>query len=282
MSELICFCNNQFMPLAAASIPVNDLGYQRGYGIFDFLRVSGNTPHYIEDHLSRFYQSAAAMHLPVKHTNEALHEMIAKLIQTNGLPYSGIRIMLSGGAATDGYTITRPELVIVQTSLTPPPDQMILPGCKVVTYPHQRQMPLVKTTDYLMAIWLQPWVKEQGADDVLYTQNGFVSEFPRSNFFMVTKNDVLVTPAENILQGITRKQILHVARSYGITVEERAISLDEIPAAKEAFLSSSTKRLIPIRQLDATVFGTYTNTSLSAKLFALLQQHEITTAVQVV
>lgn len=278
MSNLTCFCDNRFMPLSEASLPVNDLGYQRGYGIFDFLRVTGNAPLYWEDHLDRFFFSAQAMHLPVKYQRDALQQIILQLIKENALPFSGIRIMLSGGSSPDAYQITEPNLVIVQTPLTPPPDQVMLPGYKVVSYPHQRQMPHVKTTDYLMAIWLQPWVKQQAADDVLYHQNGIITEFPRSNFFLVTDDQTIVTPEKNILAGITRKQILQVAEANGLRVIQKDISLEEIGAAREAFISSSTKRVIPIRQLDDIQFAPYTTESVTAKLFGWLRQHEITTA----
>lgn len=278
MSNLICFCNDRFMPLNEASLPVNDLGYQRGYGIFDFLRVTGNTPLYQEDHLDRFFFSAQAMHLPVKQERNELQAIIQHLIKENALPFSGIRIMLSGGSSADGYQITEPNLMIVQTALTPPPDQLILTGYKVVSYPHQRQMPQVKTTDYLMAIWLQPWVKQQGADDVLYHQNGIITEFPRSNFFLVTDDRTIVTPEKNILAGITRKQILQVAAENGLQVVQKDISLEEVGAAREAFISSSTKRVIPIRQLDNILFAPYTAESVTVKLFGWLRQHEITTA----
>ncbi len=280
MSNLTCFCDDRFMPLSEASLPVNDLGYQRGYGIFDFLRVTGNTPLYWEDHLDRFFFSAQAMHLPVKYQRDALQQIILQLIKENALPFSGIRIMLSGGSSPDGYQITEPNLVIVQTPLTPPPDQVMLPGYKVVSYPHQRQMPHVKTTDYLMAIWLQPWVKQQGADDVLYHQNGIVTEFPRSNFFLVTDDHTIVTPEKNILAGITRKQILQVAAANGLRVIQKDISMEEIGIAREAFISSSTKRVIPIRQLDHIQFAPYTTESVTAKLFGWLRQHEITTAAK--
>lgn len=281
MNNLICFCNNRFLPLDDASLPVNDLGYQRGYGIFDFLRVAGETPLYMEDHLSRFFYSANEMHLPVKQTKEELKNIILQLINANRLPYSGIRIMLSGGSSPDGYQIKEPNLVIVQVPLAAPPDQLLLPGYKVVSYPHQRQMPHVKTTDYLMAIWLQPWVKKQGADDVLYHNNGNITEFPRSNFFLVTDDQIIVTPGKNMLKGVTRKQILQVAANNGLTVQEKDISLNDVRQAKEAFISSSTKRVIPIRQLDDVLFAPYSADSVTAKLFAWLKQHEISTVQKV-
>ena len=115
---------------------------------------------------------------------------------------------------------------------------------------YQRQLPHVKTTDYIMAVWLQPWMKENNADDILYHNNGLITECPRSNFFMITKENILVTPKEKILHGITRKKIITIAKKLGIEIQERDIQLNEITEIKEAFITSSTKRMLPICKID--------------------------------
>lgn len=274
MSDIHCFLQGHFIPLKDAGIPVTDLGLQRGYGIFDFLRVTENKPLFINDHLDRFYHSAKEMRLPVHYTEVELKEIIQKLIVKNDLPDSGIRIVLSGGSSPDGYQIIEPNLTIIQQPISKPADEILVKGYKLVTYAHQRQMPHVKTTDYLMAVWLQPWVKENGADDILYHQNGMVSECPRSNFFMVTKSGTVVTPGRNILAGITRKQLLLIAAEYGIRIEVRDISLEEIWDAKEAFITSSTKRLIPVHSIDDLHLGDYKDDSVTAELYRLFLAKE--------
>jgi D-alanine transaminase/branched-chain amino acid aminotransferase len=103
-----------------------------------------------------------------------------------------------------------------------------------------------------MAVWLQPLLKEKGYDDVLYHQQGTITECPRSNFFLVTKGDVLVTPATNVLAGITRKKILDLTNK-GLIVEERPIHLNEIKEAKAAFITSTTKQILPVAQIDDVV-----------------------------
>jgi D-alanine transaminase/branched-chain amino acid aminotransferase len=101
-----------------------------------------------------------------------------------------------------------------------------------------------------MAIWLQPWMKEKNADDILYHYNGLITECPRSNFFMITKENILVTPKEKILNGITRKKIIALAKKLEIKIEERDIHLNEIKEIKEAFITSSTKRMLPVSKID--------------------------------
>lgn len=274
MSNPTCFYNDRFVALEDAALPVTDLGVQRGYGIFDFLRVAENKPLFIDDHLDRFCHSAKEMRLPLTYTKTQLKEIIQKLVVQNKLPYSGIRILLSGGTSPDGYQIIEPNLVLIQQPITPPADEIYKAGYKLVTYAHQRQMPHVKTTDYLMAIWLQPWVKEQGGDDVLYHQNGMVSECPRSNFFIVTQTGTVVTPGRNILAGITRKQLLTIAADYGITIEVKDISLDDIWDAREAFITSSTKRIIPVHTIDDLHLAPFSENSVTTELYRVFLQKE--------
>jgi D-alanine transaminase/branched-chain amino acid aminotransferase len=267
MINQVCYAKGKFIAVDEASVSVNDLGVQRGYGIFDFLRVSGNVPLFMEDHLERFFHSAREMRLSVQESRQEISEIIFHLIKQNNQPNSGIRLLLTGGESPDGYKIIEPGLVIVQQAITPPPDEMNIQGIHLLSYPFQRQMSHVKTTDYLMAIWLQPWLKEKGGDDILYHHNGFVTECPRSNFFIVTQDERLVTPAKNMLKGITRKQLIKLASEMGIIVEERDILLEEIEHAREVFISSSTKRLVPVRQLDNIRFPEPKIDSVSGRLW---------------
>jgi branched-chain amino acid aminotransferase len=267
MINQVCYARGKFIAVNEASVSVNDLGVQRGYGIFDFLRVSGNVPLFMEDHLDRFFHSAKEMRLTVKESGQEIAEIIFHLIKQNNQPTSGIRILLTGGESPDGFQIIEPGLVIVQQAITAPPNEMIFQGIHLLSYPFQRQLSHVKTTDYLMAIWLQPWLKENSGDDILYHHNGFVTECPRSNFFIVTQDGKLVTPGKNMLKGITRKQLIKLATEMGIIVEERDILLKEIEHAREAFISSSTKRLVPVRQLDNIRFPSPKIDSVSGRLW---------------
>jgi len=274
MNEIICFSNNRFLPLKEAGLPVTDLGLQRGYGVFDFLRIANNVPLFLGDHLERFLFSAKEMRLLKNETGEKLKKIIATLIKKNDLPDSGIRILLTGGPSPDGYQILDPNLTVIQQPITPPPVRIFQNGIKLVSYSHQRQLPHIKTTDYLVAVWLHPWVMERGADDVLYHQNGMVSECPRSNFFIVTNEKKLVTPSRNILKGITRKILLTLAISNGMVVEERDLSMKEISNATEAFITSSTKRLIPVREIDDVFSKPLNDGGITNQLYDLFLKKE--------
>ena len=267
MKPLYCYSQNQISLLENAGVPVGDLLVQRGYGIFDYLRVSNNKPLFIEAHLDRLFNSAEIMRLSIALSKEELKKIVAELIQKNNIPFSGIRLIIAGGDAPDGYTITKPHLIIIQQPLEAPPSQMATKGIQLVSHFYQRQLAEVKTTDYLMAIHLQAWMKSQGGDDILYYNNDSVSECPRSNIFMVSQDNTIVTPARNMLKGITRKNIIAVAEAHHLKLEQRDISLSEMKKAKEVFITSSTKRIIPVSRLDEQNFSLEGSNSLSAQIF---------------
>jgi D-alanine transaminase/branched-chain amino acid aminotransferase len=123
-----------------------------------------------------------------------------------------------------------------------------------------------------MAIYLQPKLKAFGGHDILYTNDGMLRECPRSNFFLISEHGNIVTPKDDILKGITRKNILASARENGIEVEERPIALGEIKTAKGAFIASSTKRIIPISKIDESVIAT--DSPILEKVFNMLVQKE--------
>lgn len=247
------FINNDFIKEEDARVHFRDLSIQRGYGVFDFFKVVNSVPVFLEEHLNRFYFSAEEMRLTVGYSKDELIKILDLLIKKNSVATTGVRITLTGGYSADGYQLSNPNLIIALSPLPLPSSQQFEKGIKLVTYQHQRQLPHVKSIDYLMAIWLQPFIRQNNADDVLYHKNGIVSECPRSNFFLVTKEQTLVTPSENILKGVMRSKIIEVARSK-FRVEERDVSVDEIKTAKEAFITSTTKTVLPVNQIDDYLF----------------------------
>jgi D-alanine transaminase/branched-chain amino acid aminotransferase len=252
---MLAYINYQFIEEEKAALQVSDLAIQRGFGIFDFFRTRNYIPLFLEDYLDRFFNSAASLRLQPTHTRDELTAIIYELIKRNNEPVSGIKMMLTGGYSLDGYELAAsPNLIMLQQKLQEPAADRFALGIKVITHEHQRELPAVKSINYLMGVWLQQKVKEQQAADVLYHKNGIVSEFPRSNVFMITHDGKVVTPAENVLHGITRKQLLQLAAEKYM-VEVRAVTIDEIKTAAEVFMTSTTKRLLPIYQIDEAVIG---------------------------
>jgi branched-chain amino acid aminotransferase len=252
--KLHAYINGNIQPYKDAFLHISDLAIQRGYGVFDFLKVQDNQPVFMNDYLERFYESAMLMELTVPLTKTELTDIIYQLITTNNLLLSGIKMILTGGYSANGYDPAEPNLIIQQQPLQLPTTEMIAQGIKVITYDHVREIPKAKTINYSMGIRLINNIKQAGASDVLYQKNGVVSEFPRCNFFIITHDNTIVTPAQDVLLGVTRKNVLELA-SKKYRSEERTITITEIAQAKEAFLTSTTKRILPIVQVDDLIIG---------------------------
>jgi branched-chain amino acid aminotransferase len=267
--QKLAFLNDRFVTEENAVLHFRDLAIQRGYGVFDFFKVLSSVPVFLDEHLERFYFSAEQMRLPVSFSKQELKNIITELLQKNSIADTGIRITLTGGYSADGYQIAKPNLLITLHSFTPPTKEQFEKGIKLLTYEHQRQLPQVKTIDYLMAIWLQKLIKENSADDVLYHQDGVVTECPRSNFFLVTQDNTIVTPATKILKGVVRTKLLNIA-STEFRTEERDVTIEEIKSAKEAFITSTTKTILSVRQIDKHIFSE--NKSVAHRLLELMLQ----------
>ena len=236
-----------------ATLKITDLAIQRGYGIFDFLKTVGGKPIFLEDHLDRFYSSAEQMRLNVKQNRSQLTESLYALIEKNKLFESGIRITLTGGYSPDGFNIASESNIII-TQVDFVINRNFEKSIGIMTYDYQRQFASAKTLDYLKAIWLQPIMKERGDDDILYHDNGMLRECPRANFFMVNEKNEILTSKSNILKGVTRKHILKFG-SENFKMNERELTMDDLRHAKEAFISSTTKNILPVTRIDGRILS---------------------------
>ncbi|GAB2533477.1 aminotransferase class IV [Rufibacter soli] len=252
--SLYAFLNDEFLPQESAFLHVSDLAILRGYGVFDFFKTQEGKPLFLEDYLNRFYGSALLMGLKVPLSEEELKLKLEELIQRNGLSDSGVKMVLTGGYSENGYDLGEPNLIILQQPLSMPSEAQLATGLKIITHEYVRDLAAAKTINYSMGIKLLQQVKARGADDVLYHQNGVVSEFPRSNFFLVKQDNTVLTPAQEILHGITRKNVLELARKK-YPVQEGTVTLEDIAQAKEAFMTSTTKRVLPLVEIDGQPIG---------------------------
>lgn len=264
MSPYYSFVNDQFVPANNARLNITDMAIQRGYGIFDFFKFIDHRLIFIDDHLDRLERSAAAMRLPLPYDREQLITILKELISKNDTANGGIRVGVTAGYAPDGYSIAAPNFIITQQPLVLSPE--LAAPISLMTYPHQRQLPHVKTIDYLMAVWLQPVIQQSGAQEVLYYNANGITECPRANFFIVDRHDTIVTPAQHILAGITRKHILELAVKE-FKVEQRDITREEIYSAKEAFICSSTINIKPVSVVDGNIINNGIPGNITGHLF---------------
>lgn len=244
-----CAVNGKVMPADQAQIFINDIGLLRGYGLFDYCRTYNSYPFMRNLYLQRFERSAALMGISFPFTKEALWQQMDELHRLTGERDIAFRLVLTGGYTTDGVTPAEsPNLLIITENIPYVAPEKFTQGIHVITDEYLRELPEIKSTNYVRLIMLRHKIAAAGAADVLFCKNGTVSELSRSNLFLFHGN-TLVTPDANILKGITRHVVLQLAKDI-FKVEERTVTTEELLQADEVFTTGTTKRVMPITTLD--------------------------------
>ncbi|MDQ6814812.1 MAG: aminotransferase class IV, partial [Bacteroidota bacterium] len=198
-------------------------------------------------------------------SREALKQIIFDLIERNKIETSGIKMIVTGGYSSDSFEPGKPNFIITQQPVKIASEEEFEKGVRIMLYDYLRDVPTAKSINYLMAVYLQKTLAQKNAGDVLYCNNNRILEFPRSNVFIVTPDKRVVTPLDDVLHGITRKKVLEIAgKEY--QAEQRAISVEELKRASEVFLTSTTKRLLPVLAIDDHVVGDGTPGEITRKL----------------
>jgi branched-chain amino acid aminotransferase len=227
------------MPAADAVIPATDAGLLRGDGVFEVLRLYGGRPFALAEHLERLARSAANLRLPVD--VEALRIDVGRLLDAAGdQPDPGIlRIVVTRGG----------RRLLLMESL---PAHATVIRLATVTYAPVRLLDGIKSLSYGANMLATRLAQEQGADEaLLVTPHGRVLEAPTSSIFWVRDGALLTPPlSDHILASITRALAIELGGAA-----EQACTLDELLAADEAFLASTTRELQPVASVDGRPIG---------------------------
>lgn len=249
------YVNGRWVHPHEATISLNDVAVLRGYSAFESLRTYNRRPFHLEEHLNRLYRSAELIELAVPWSRAYITQLVREIIERNVYEHAAIRLFVTGGETEDSILpIGKPTLAVLITPLGERNMERFAQGYKVITTPLQRSTPEAKTTSYLEAIRaLKEATRHEAVDALFVNVHGHVLEATRSNFF-VFRGDTLVTPHDGVLLGITRNVVLELAHGL-FTIEERPVLLTELPLVDEAFITSSSKEIMPIVQIDDLVIG---------------------------
>lgn len=259
------YFNNQIYPINTPLFKTSDLGLLRGYSIFDYFRTFNGVPFRWDDYWQRFENSARLLHLELPVNKQEAAAILADLHKKSGEAELAFRFLLTGGDAPDSVTAGSPNLLIRTEALSNDNNAARIQGIKVLPYEYVRDLPEIKSTNYMHMILMAGDMKRAQAADLLYHKNGEVSELTRSNIFII-KGDALITPDRNILHGITRRVVMELAESF-LDVQVRPVSLEELLQSDEVFTTSSTKFVMPVVQAGEHVI----NQGVAGKRTAYLQ-----------
>ncbi len=255
MAQPIYYVNGNFLPADQATLPVNDLSIVRGYGVFDYTRSYQGRPFKLHEHILRLARSAQAIELALPWSTTELASIVQETFDRNSFADAGIRIVVTGGPSDDLMTPHhQPSLIVMITPIKSSIVAQQTQGVKVTTVEMDRVLPAVKSINYMGAVMAVEAAKRQGAVEAIYrTADGRLTEGTRANLF-VLRGKQLITPKEEVLAGITRAVVMEIAED-DFEVVENDIFYAELASYDEVFITSSTKEVLPVVQVDNLQIG---------------------------
>jgi branched-chain amino acid aminotransferase len=272
----IFYVDGSFVQSDKAVIPVDDLAVLRGIGVWDLMRTFQGRPYFLKEHLERLEQSARSMNLVFKWQIDELEAIVLETLDRNrDVDEANIRIIITGGSSTDFMTHQgNPRLLVLITQIPPLPREWYSKGVKVITVNQEREVPEAKSLAYIPAALAQNKAKSLGGVEALYvSRDGLVTEGTTSNLFAVL-DGVLITPADRVLKGITRKAILSLAEKF-MDVELRSIPLTALLSAEEVFITGTNKGVVPVVRVNDTTIGDGTIGDKTRQIIKALDQYTL-------
>jgi branched-chain amino acid aminotransferase len=271
--------NGRIADAADASIPVFDHGFLYGEGVYETLRTYHRVPFLFDLHQERLRRSAALLSLPVPFTDdELLSRISATMAAHKGLNEAYIRVLLTRGVGELTYNpaaCPAPTTVIIIKPFPEPPARTFTDGIKVALVGVRRNHPaalnpMIKSNNLINNALAMQEALRSGADEALMrNQAGDVVECSQSNFFIVKNRRVITPPLEaGLLPGITRAFVLEMARDEGFQAVEERVSVADVRAADEAFITGTTREITPVVTVDTTPIGTGRPGAVSQQLLA--------------
>lgn len=267
---MIGYSKGKYITTSNITIAADSIAANRGYGAFDFLCVINGKPFYLDRHIDRFFNTMDLMRLSIEQSPEQLYQIIYKLIEQTNLDNFFIKLFAYPVEGFLGDQI-KCELHAIPVVIPSDASYDYENGIKLITKEYQRFLPEAKSTNYLPLVYWQNEISAANAVDVLYYSNGSVRETSRGNVFVV-KGGQVITPNEKILKGISRSVVIDILKEKRIPFIEQTISIKDLYSADEVFLSSTTKKILPVVQLEEKKIGDGTVGLLSKRLMFLFEE----------
>ncbi len=260
----IAYVNGRYLPFRDAKVHVEDRGYQFADGVYEVCEVRGGRLVDERRHLARLKRSLAEVRIRMPMSPAALSVVLREVVARNRIGYGLVYLQITRGVARRDAAFPVPEvppaLVVTARSLNKAKnDALAAKGIAVVSVPDIRWGRVdIKSVGLLPNVLARQTAIDQGAREAwLIDKDGKVTEGASANAWIVTNAGTLVTRRADhaILCGISRAVTLDAIKARGLTVEERAFTLDEACAAREAFITSATQIVMPVVCIDDRPVG---------------------------
>lgn len=260
-ADLLVWVNGRLVPKAEATVPVYDSGFLLGDGVWEGLRLHNGRWAFLDAHLDRLFEGARALDLDPGLDRAGFAAALDATAAANGMrDEAHARLMVTRGVKVRPFQNPRlsrsgPTIVVICEHSRPDP-ALFSTGVRLATVPQHRGLPMTQdpklnSHSKLNCILALIAAQKAGADEALMLDPaGFVNTTNSCNFFLVRRGELWTSTADYCMPGITRANVLMLARRDGMTVHERNFSLVETHGGDEAFLTGSFGGLTPVREID--------------------------------
>ena len=264
--EFLVYIDGKYYPRSEAKVSVFDHGLLYGDGVFEGIKSYGGVVFKLKEHLDRLYFSAKAIMLDVPLSMEDMAKAVLETVRKNGLKDAYVRLVVTRGVGDlglDPKKCPKSSVIIIAVPLLVLYDEekrrkgMSMVVASVRRDPVDATTHEIKSLNYLNSILAKIEANNVGADEaIILDTHGLVSEATAENIFIVKNSKIMTPPATSgPLAGITASVVKSVAEKLGYTVVERAITVAELYAADEAFLTGTAAELMPVREVNKRQIG---------------------------
>jgi branched-subunit amino acid aminotransferase/4-amino-4-deoxychorismate lyase len=261
---VLVWLNGRVVAAGRARVSALDRGLLHGDGVYDTWRTYGGEPFAVAEHIERLAAACRRLRLASPGAAATWVARSRVLVRRNRLPDATVRLTVTRGAAGGSLWPVGKAAPTVLLTVRPLPADLGLHqasgiGAVLLGFPRDSGPPwgATKLVGHPSAVLGRAVAARHGAEEGFYvTSDGTVTEGTTSNLFVVRGGRLITPPlAAGVLPGVTRDRVLALARRARVTVRERAISVAQLAAADEVFVTASTVEVLPVTRLDGRRVG---------------------------
>ena len=256
----VVFLNGEFLPVDEAKVPVLDRGFIFGDGVYEVVPVYSRVPFRLDEHLARLERSLGETRIRNPYSRNQWREVIFKLVDAQPFEDQAVYFQVTRGVAKRDHAFPKgaePTVFMMSNPLVNPPRAQVEAGGKAVSERDNRWLRCdIKSISLIGNCMLRQLSAEEGYAETILFRDGYLTEASACNVFIVKRGVIQAPPKGNLLlPGITYDVVVELARANGMPIELRGVTEAEVRAADELFVTSSSKEVFPIVELDHKQIG---------------------------
>jgi D-alanine transaminase len=260
MAEMTVFLNGRLLPAEQATVSVLDRGFIFGDGVYELVPVYSRVPFRLDEHLARLERSLAEVKIRNPYSRSQWRDHIYKLIDAQPHEDQGVYFQVTRGVAKRDHAFPKgaePTVFMMSNPLVNPPQAQVESGGAAVSAADNRWLRCdIKSISLIGNCLLRQLSADAGAAETILFRDGRLTEASASNVFIVKRGVIQSPPKSNlILPGITYDVVVELARADGMALEFRDVTEAEVRAADEVWVTSSSKEVLAIVELDGKRIG---------------------------